>query len=123
MRIFVTGASGYVGSAAAKDMLAAGHEGIGLVRPEESVGEAGLRFGELPGPSHEEFNTEKYNARDCGIRHDRSCFRQGSGRAEDLCPARKRTDWPFRWRASRTRRNPDRRGTRFCSSRDSALAL
>ena len=38
MRIFVTGASGYVGSAAAKDMLAAGHEVIGLARSEDSAG-------------------------------------------------------------------------------------
>ena len=41
MRIFVTGASGYIGSAAVKDMRAAGHDVVGLVRSDE--GEAKLR--------------------------------------------------------------------------------
>ncbi|HEX7962288.1 MAG TPA: SDR family oxidoreductase, partial [Terriglobales bacterium] len=39
--IFVTGATGYIGSAAVKDMLAAGHHVLGLARSEQS--EASLR--------------------------------------------------------------------------------
>jgi nucleoside-diphosphate-sugar epimerase len=37
MRIFLTGASGFIGSAITKELLAAGHEVLGLARSEESA--------------------------------------------------------------------------------------
>jgi nucleoside-diphosphate-sugar epimerase len=37
MKVFVTGASGFIGSAIIKDLLAAGHEVTGLARSEESA--------------------------------------------------------------------------------------
>ena len=37
MKIFVTGASGWIGSATVSDLLEAGHEVVGLARSEDSA--------------------------------------------------------------------------------------
>ncbi len=37
MRLFLTGATGFIGSAIAADLIAAGHEVVGLTRHQQGV--------------------------------------------------------------------------------------
>ncbi|NUR73176.1 MAG: SDR family oxidoreductase [Hamadaea sp.] len=87
MRVFVTGASGWIGSAVVPELLAAGHEVVGLARSEESaraLAEAGAqaRRGSLDDP-----DSLRAGAEDAGavihlaFKHDFSDY-AGAGRTE-----------------------------------------
>lgn len=82
MRIFVTGASGFVGSAVIKELVAAGHRVLGLVRSEvnaQKVTEAGAEvlLGDVNNPEILKAGIEACNAIiHTAFNHDFSTFKQ-----------------------------------------------
>lgn len=82
MKVFVTGATGFIGSATVKELLSGGHEVIGLARSEESaekLREAGAEayFGDLSQPETLIEAVEKADAVvHLGFIHDFSKFKE-----------------------------------------------
>lgn len=87
MRVFVTGASGWIGSAAVPELLAAGHDVVGLARSDASAAALRAAGAEVRTGSLDELDSLRAGAADAdavlhlAFKHDFSDF-EGAGRTE-----------------------------------------
>ncbi|MFF2050650.1 SDR family oxidoreductase [Leifsonia sp. NPDC058194] len=87
MRVFVTGASGWIGSAAVPELLAAGHEVVGLARSDASAAALRDAGAEVRTGSLDDLDSLRAGAADAdavvhlAFKHDFSDY-QGAGRTE-----------------------------------------
>jgi nucleoside-diphosphate-sugar epimerase len=70
MRVFVTGAAGFIGSETTKELIAAGHQVVGLARSDDNVRTLEQLGAEVHRGSLQDLDSLKRGARDCdGVIH------------------------------------------------------
>lgn len=84
MRVFVTGATGFIGMAVTKELIAAGHQVLGLYRDEAKAAALAATGAEVEPGTLEDLDSLKHGAADCdgvihlAFNHDFSKFAENS---------------------------------------------
>ena len=68
MRVFVTGAAGFIGTETTKELIANGHQVVGLARSEANVETLEKLGAKVHRGSLQDLESLKRGARDCGRR-------------------------------------------------------